>query len=294
MKTANTFRRTLLSLVVLGLIFVILPVNASFGVQTGSREVKNVADYSSIQEAIDSLPPSGGTVYIPAGTYVISTPIKVPSNVVLLGDGFDTVLKLADEANCNVIENMHLGEWVDENIEIRNMQIDGNGETQTVRCNGVYLDTAPNSRVEHMWVHNFPRWTLSMGILIYRSPNAVVRWNVVEDNKYTGIMVQHSDSSLVSHNFLSRNHRGIYLPWTDDTRVQKNEMVNCDEGIRIYASSSNNKIVANYVEGSSEEGIVITHPECENNFIVGNRLVNNEVDIWDAGTNTKMPRKKVS
>ncbi|MBI5711361.1 MAG: hypothetical protein HZC42_13840 [Candidatus Eisenbacteria bacterium] len=38
----------------------------------------NAKDYPSLQEAIDALPQEGGTVYIPAGTYVLTAPLYTP------------------------------------------------------------------------------------------------------------------------------------------------------------------------------------------------------------------------
>jgi len=278
------------SLLLLGLTFATSPV---FG---RSQDKRNVANYPSIQDAVDSLPQSGGTVFIPRGIYVISTPIRVPSNVVMVGEGFETLLKLADGANCNVIENMHFDEWVDENIVIRDMQIDGNREHQTAPCSGVWLQRATGSIIEYVWFHSFPLpygW-ISCSIRLMQSPSTIIRHNIVENNSYTGVFLGWSDNCVISHNYVSRSHRGIYLRNSDSCRVKKNVVINCDEGIRIYYDASNNRIIGNYVEGSSEEGIVITRAECENNFVVGNYLVNNRINIDDKGTNTKMPHNRLS
>lgn len=47
---------------------------------------------AGIQEAIDALPESGGTVFIPAGRYVIRRSIRLRSSVTLCGEGAATVL----------------------------------------------------------------------------------------------------------------------------------------------------------------------------------------------------------
>jgi len=44
-------------------------------------------DTAAIQAAIDSLPTEGGTVYVPAGTYLISDAITLRNQLVVLGDG---------------------------------------------------------------------------------------------------------------------------------------------------------------------------------------------------------------
>jgi parallel beta-helix repeat protein len=60
----------------------------------------NAADFrngqsptSGIQEAVDSLPESGGTVFIPAGEYMLRRMVSMRENVTLRGEGPATVLK---------------------------------------------------------------------------------------------------------------------------------------------------------------------------------------------------------
>ena len=255
----------------------------------------NAQDYPSIQEAIDSLPSSGGAVFIPAGIYILSTPIKVRANITLIGESFETYLKLADGANCSIIENMNQTGFVDVNISILNMQLDGNKAYQTAPINGIYLSTAPNARIENVWAHDFPKYTGggSMGIWLLVCPNSIVRYNIVENNDYTGIMLSYSNNSEVSYNKAYHNHRGIYVSYTSHTRVMKNTVIDCDEGIRLYGSASHNRIQKNYVENSIEEGIVIMHPQCVENFIVANYLKNNLNPIIDWGTETKIRGNRI-
>jgi parallel beta-helix repeat protein len=260
--------------------------------------VVNAADYLSIQDAINSLPATGGTVFIPAGLYLISSPIRIPSNIILTGEGFDTILKLADGANNNVLENMNLGKWIDSDITITNMQIDGNRENQTGPANGIFLYTAPNSYVHHVWIHNFPiiyptGIQVSAGIHLLWSPKSTIDRTIIENNSYSGLFVSFSDYATISNNYLYGNHRGIYLRSSNNAKVTKNTIINCDEGIRMYSGASYNRINGNYIESSLEEGIVITHIECKENFIAGNTLVNNSIQIDDHGTNTKIRHNKL-
>lgn len=294
MNLQNKLTRLLIFVLMLGIISTISPAYAFHGSKKLSYD-RNVADYPSIQDAINSLPPTGGVVFIPAGTYIISETIKIPGNVTLIGEGFNTYLKLADDSNINIIENMHPKIWIDTNIVIANMRIDGNGEHQTAPVHGIFLYTAPNAHIENVWAHSFPRHITgnSMAIYLLLSPNSRIHYNRLENNSYTGIMLTGSGYSKVSNNYLLRNHRGIYIDYSNNTRVFKNTIINCDEGIRLYGSSSNNIVLNNHVEGSFEEGIVITHPECENNSINANYLKDNTVHILDDGTNTKIRGNKL-
>jgi parallel beta-helix repeat protein len=299
MRSKTVFVITILLFLALGTIATVSSVHALRKWKPTSRGVINVADYPSIQDAVDSLPATGGTVFIPAGLYLISSPVKLPSNVALTGEGFDTILKLADGANTNVIENMNLGTWTDSNIVITNMQIDGNGENQTGPANGIFLYAAPNSRIEQVWAHNFPRKYLfgiqvSAAIHVMFCPNTIIQNNVIEDNKYSGIFVSFSDNNVVYRNRIYDSHRGIYLRNSDNVSAAKNTVINCDEGIRIYYDASYNEIIGNYIEGSSEEGIVVTHQECSNNVISRNTLVNNVIQINDQGSGTRISHNRLT
>ena len=65
-----------------------------FGLQrpVQSDNPVSAGDYTTIQKAVDALPPEGGTVFIPAGIYKISEPIIVKkSDVSLMGAGTGTI-----------------------------------------------------------------------------------------------------------------------------------------------------------------------------------------------------------
>src|SRR4051812_34468388 len=73
------------------------------------RPVLNSDDYPTIQEAVDALPPDGGTVVVPARSYTLPRKIRLPSHVELRGEGMDaTILTLADGANDHLISNRDL------------------------------------------------------------------------------------------------------------------------------------------------------------------------------------------
>ena len=76
-------------------------------------------NYASIQAVVDALPAAGGKIYLPAGTWTITTPITLPPGkpVHLLGDGIDrTIIKCSDvmkdmllvQASYSTIEDLSL------------------------------------------------------------------------------------------------------------------------------------------------------------------------------------------
>lgn len=62
-----------------------------------SRSVNVKSFNNSVQAALDSIKVSGGSVYLPAGTYTINEKVRLYSNTTLFGDGMGaTIIRLAD------------------------------------------------------------------------------------------------------------------------------------------------------------------------------------------------------
>jgi parallel beta-helix repeat protein len=259
--------------------------------------VTGVTDYSGssaaevIQAGIDALGSHGGIVLIKEGTYVISSTIKVPGNVTLSGVGFATKLVLADYANQRVIENKHPDAFVDSNIVISNLQIDGNGARQSeepsVSASAIFFTRVTESRVEGCWLHNVSRvQNLNAGITTVLSSDIIIRGNTIYDNRYAGVFLSSRKGAIVSNNIFMRNHRGVYLAGHSNAIVEGNQLSSNGEGIRMYEVASNNLITGNLIKDSYQEGILVTHLTCQNNYLVDNHLINNAVQIFDNGTDT--------
>lgn len=94
---------------------------------TGVDVERSTSATAGIQEAIDALPERGGTVFIPAGRYVIHRSIRLRSGVTLRGEGAATVLTRrapviftltatcgphADSVQVNSTEGLHPGDEI--------------------------------------------------------------------------------------------------------------------------------------------------------------------------------------
>ena len=64
----------------------------------------------SIQLAVDALPSEGGTVQMQPGTFIIMAPVRLRSNVKLLGSGATTILKRVDGYHSKFIIDADYGE----------------------------------------------------------------------------------------------------------------------------------------------------------------------------------------
>lgn len=105
-----------------------------------------------IQDAIDSLQTSGGTVLVRAGTYSLSTVLTLYDNITLRGEGPATVLKLAAAANIEMVKNEHQGGGgTNTNIEIRDLKLDG-GTGSASDKHGVSFTNASSCRFVNLLV----------------------------------------------------------------------------------------------------------------------------------------------
>ncbi len=74
------------------------------GVQRYGAVGNGVADdTAAIQAAISALPAAGGTVYLPAGTYKLTDPLSLRSNLTLVGDGDGATVVRQTAANKNAM-----------------------------------------------------------------------------------------------------------------------------------------------------------------------------------------------
>jgi parallel beta-helix repeat protein len=96
-----------------------------------------VDDHVEIQAAIDALPSQGGVIFFRAGIYTISSTLNVTKQGVhFRGEGGrhgGSIIFLADEANCNMIDVAAY------NFEIMQMELIGNGNNQSAESiHGIY------------------------------------------------------------------------------------------------------------------------------------------------------------
>jgi len=240
--------------------------------QTGTLEHSGTDASTVIQAAIGAVGQEGGTVWVKEGTYIITHTIKIPGNITLTGAGYATKLVLTDYADQEIIENKNQDTYVDQNIVITNLQIDGNGGKQTegALASAIYLFKAQRNRVEGCWIHN-----------------------VAKGATNAAIWLSTSSYNIISDNWFYNNHRGVYLA-NNYHIVKGNQVLSGDEGIRMYLDASDNIVEGNLIKDNSEEGIVITHPECKENLIHGNTLINNNVQILDGGTDTVIEDNVIS
>jgi parallel beta-helix repeat protein len=155
-----------------------------------------VDDQITIYNAINSLPPSGGSIYLREGTYILSGNIIISkSNVTLFGAGSSTVLKREDNNN----ENMRLiyafgtDNLRTANLLIQNLQIDGNkANPDNGTTDGIYFENVDNSKIVDCWIKN----QTHVGIFLKSSNYNIVMMNTIQNDTYSGILKENSNNTI--------------------------------------------------------------------------------------------------
>lgn len=111
----------------------------------GAKGDGSTDDSKAIQMAIDAASSAGGgTVYLPTGTYIVSTTLKLKSNVHLIGAGVEAAtLKLKNSANTDILTTANYGSNGIADASIRDVFFDGNSANNSsgtgIKTDGISL-----------------------------------------------------------------------------------------------------------------------------------------------------------
>ena len=228
-----------------------------------------------IQRALDMLPASGGEVVLPPGIIEIRQPVVLRrDHQTLRGFGKETILRLADGANCPVVI---LGEPVNNpgktisHLSLHDLAIDGSrshqqrelwqlqGEGSQIRNNGITVQNVSDSVVQHVTTAH----CRSGGLVTTRGVRRVtVRDLTAFDNEFDGLACYHTENCLFTELYLHNNPgAGISLDLSFNNNVVSNAvLVGNDLGIFMRASSDN-RFYNISIQDSHHYGVFMAHTE---------------------------------
>jgi len=212
------------------------------------------ATSAEIQQALDSLPESGGEVVLPPGNFEVRQPIVLRrDHETLHGSGIETVLRLANGANCPVII---LGQPVNnprqtvKHLRVSDLFVDGNrshqqrelwrlrGEGSEIRNNGIQVQGVCDSIVENVVCAR----CRSGGLVTTRGVQRLVVKNLKAfDNKFDGLACYQTENCLFTELDLHDNPgAGISLDLAFNHNVISNAVLTGNDlGIFMRASRDN-------------------------------------------------------
>ncbi|MDR3460084.1 MAG: right-handed parallel beta-helix repeat-containing protein [Verrucomicrobiae bacterium] len=230
-----------------------------------------------IQDALDSLPESGGEVVLPPGTLLVRQPIVLRRDFqTLRGSGAATVLRLADDANCPVLI---LGEPVNNprqmvrGLCVRDLFIDGNraqqqrelwrfaGEGNEIRNNGITIQGVTDSLVRNVTTAR----CRSGGLVTTRNVRGLtVRGLESFDNQFDGLACYETEDCLFADLNLHNNPgAGISLDLAFNHNVVSNAVLNANDLGVFMRSSRDNQFHNVSIQNSHHNGVFMAHAVME-------------------------------
>ena len=233
------------------------------------------ASGTAIQQALDSLPDDGGTVFLPPGISEIRQPIVLRrDHLSLRGSGEATVLRLADGANCPVII---LGEPVNNpkttvrHLLVSDCLIDGNrtrqphelwrsrGEGSEIRNNGITVQNVSDSRVERVTTAH----CRSGGLVTTRGVRRLTVQDYVSfDNEFDGLACYQTEDCLFTRLRLHDNPgAGISLDLAFNHNTISNAVLTGNDLGIFMRASRDNRFYNIAIRRSHHYGVFMAHAE---------------------------------
>lgn len=291
----------------------------ALNVATGAIDYSGTDAATVINNAIVALT-AGGTVLLKSGTYTLSRSIVDAGvdGVTICGEGWGTVLKIADNTNTNAIKLDWVSGWI-----VRDLAIDGNKANQPLKSiaeeyslmeSGVYTVHCPhiqisncrfsNCRTNGVLIIGTPREGTTTGVRIIGNVFIDNGWNgltigsdvkdvVISDNSVQGSsdvgISSYGDNVLISNNIVSKidgndgaenSHWAIASEGNTGTNltITRNEVRETTTGIVLSRGSVRAPITIS--------GNVISARCCIWTEVSGARIVGNTLTIvgqWNFG-----------
>ncbi len=147
--------------------------------------VNNADSTTAIQAALTSLAVSGGTVYAPAGTYLVTTQLTVPSNVAVVGEGIG-ITKFSATSAMTASQAVFYGNG-SNTMRFENFSILGNTNGTNGAGSGIHCKTGSGNQIRNVFVSN----TTQAGIRLEEQNTAWVDSCWLQSNGRTGYTDNH-------------------------------------------------------------------------------------------------------
>jgi hypothetical protein len=291
------------------------PVKSAFMVNVQSRGATGdgvTDDRAAIQAALDTVNANGGgTVYIPRGTYVVSSPLSVYTSTVIMGAGWGSVLKNKGSHNGYTLAfvpqtgaNTFLG---CHGVRVTNLKVDGNCFSQTgggcvdgygaINCTidhchltnpyeraGQFRELSDGTSFGH---HNHVLFckidqgknspSNGQGWLITKNDENTIALNNIEFMGGSGgaepySIKDESGLNLIFGNSIVEGNQGVYLAFVTRTRIIGNVFDHCRGTGNIHINGSNRNIISD--NHFYEIGWNATTNTCSGLYLTGNSSQN--------------------
>jgi parallel beta-helix repeat protein len=242
----------------------------------GARPAIEAINYPSLQAAIDALPPTGGVIRLPAGTFEINEPLRISQEDVLLaGSGTATHIKNVNTDGKPAIEidnpkRKETPRSVLWRVSLQNMRITGNEKSGdgivAHHINEIFLHgvTVSYHGKNGIWLDNCyedPRicdclitYNKASGVALDGCHDIVVVGNQFEENLDALVCKDSFNLCMTGNNLDDHLRHGVVIENTYGSVVSGNMIEEC-KGIAIildrdcYGITLSSNVIAHEIEG---------------------------------------------
>lgn len=237
-------------------------------VQSKLRDVISVKDFgavgdgvtddtAAIQKVIDSLSATGGNIYFPKGSYLITSTLKIlNSNISLYGDGATSKLVTASAITVLAVSNTsnlapdYTKSTFLRGIQVKNLAFVGASNTAT----GLYVNGVVNGLFDNLYFSSLDKCVFQK-----HADNCIfnrLTTPSIEDATIDSNYIIYSDGTVRSNDNIYRNitmralQSGIYLDADsvgnhDGVNIHDNIIFRCNAGFGIYVYKGRWGTIAN-------------------------------------------------
>ncbi len=208
--------------------------------------------FATIQDAVNSLPATGGKVLLTAGTWTVTSQISFPNdNITIEGVGESSIIESSGNHSIFYLNSR-------DNIQIHNLFIRYTSYVSgSSSRNAIYLYRSANAKIHNCHIENAYRAVYLAGSSTKYTENNSIYNNYIQ-NSYYGIT---TGAGITPTNYYVRKNM-----------VHNNKIINNERyGICFAGSSTSNNISDNEIN-DAVQGIVMFHSD--SNIVSNNRILN--------------------
>jgi copper-binding protein NosD len=242
----------------------------------GARPAIDAANYPSLQAAIDALPPTGGVVRLPAGTFEIHEPLRISQEDILIeGSGTATHIKNIATGGQPAIEIDNPKRKNDSRatlwrVEIQNLRVTGNEKSghgilahhvDEIFLHGVTVSYHGGNGIHLDHCYEDPRicdclltYNKGAGLYLDLCHDIVVVGNQFEENQDALVCKDSFNLCMTGNNLDDHLRHGVVIENTYGSVVSGNMIEECN-GIAIildrdcYGVTLSSNVIAHEVAG---------------------------------------------
>jgi hypothetical protein len=260
-------------------------------------------DAAAIQAAVDTMEVGGGTLHIPAGTYLLGSEVLLLGEIIVQGDGYgSTFIKAADDFE---LGGRLFDTFRRDNITIQGIHFDGNVANQSGYVpatdngqNAIIIRSSKNITIRNCYFKDFGKDGIFMfGTAPTKSNDQILIEGCVFENMYrNGFSIIEGQNITVANNFFFglgdltpaevTLNEGVRIEADFSTEhvinllISNNHFQNMQGGITAYnqnlSTVQRNIVIANntFEEMTGRAGVALWRLKDQGASVIGNRFFN--------------------